>query len=145
MRILDGVERLRAGLDYHLARHNVLTANLAQVDTPGFQPLDLARNTPATHGVGAAVGPNGASFGEVLATTMIATDPAHVGSSHGGPAPGEIIVDRGASPGLDGNAVSIEREAVKIASNQLRYDLLSTVTATTLADLMWAANDGRAG
>src|ERR1700733_9406255 len=35
MRILGTVERLSAGLDYHLARHNLLTANLAHADTPG--------------------------------------------------------------------------------------------------------------
>lgn len=129
MRLLEPVDRLRVGLDYHLARHNVLAANLAQVDTPNFKPLDLARN---------------GEFGAALATEMKATDPGHLGGAGAGSMPGTVIVDPNAPAGLDGNGVSLEREAVKIATNQLRYDVLSTVTSNTLATIAWAANDGRA-
>lgn len=129
MRLLQPVEHLRVGLDYHLARHNVLAANLAQVDTPGFRPLDLARNP---------------DFASALSTEMSATEPGHLGSAGASSTPGTVMVDPNAPVGLDGNGVSLEREAVKIASNQLRYDVLSTVTSATLSDLMWAVNDGRA-
>lgn len=127
MKLLDSVERLRAGLDYHFARHNLLTSNLAHVDTPGYRPRDLERR---------------ASFEGALSTAMRATDPHHIGAGavdHGF----RVITDRGAPAGLDGNAVSIDREAAKIAANGIRYDAISTLITGNLNSLLWAANDGK--
>lgn len=134
MRILDSVERLHAGLDYHLARHNLLTANLAHVDTPNFRPLDLER-TPGT------------SFSASLASEMTKTSDLHLGGSEAGnkpPAtPWRVVEDPASAPGIDGNGVSVDREAVKIATNHVRYETLATLTAGELSGLVWAANDGR--
>jgi flagellar basal-body rod protein FlgB len=131
MSIIDGVEHLRAGLDYHLARHNLLTANLAHVDTPGFHPLDLKRT-------------NG--FEGTLQATLATTQTGHIGaqSSATNPTPWKVVEDASAqSTGSDGNAVSLDREAVKIAANQLRYDTIASLTQNELSGLVWAANDGR--
>jgi flagellar basal-body rod protein FlgB len=81
---------------------------------------------------------------------MAATHPGHLAGTQSGlgsgpPVPGEIVTDRGAAPGLDGNAVSVERETVKIASNQLRYDAIASLTSGALSTLVWAATDGRGG
>jgi flagellar basal-body rod protein FlgB len=141
MGLLDGVERLRGSLDYHLARHNLLTANLAQVDTPGFKPQDLQR--PETGQV---------SFGKVLEAELTATAPGHFGtpaapgpvSPDARPTPTfEVVTDTSEAVGPDGNAVSLDREAVKIAANHLRYEVLSQLTAGELSSLAWAANDGK--
>jgi flagellar basal-body rod protein FlgB len=129
MKLLDSVERLRAGLDYHFARHNLLTSNLAHVDTPGYKPKDLERR-PAFEGA--------------LTTALRATDPHHFGVAASDPG-FRVIDDRGATPGLDGNAVSIDREAAKIAANGIRYDAISTLVAGQLSSILWAANDGRSG
>lgn len=138
MALLDGVERLRGSLDYHLARHNLLTANLAQVDTPGFKPQDLKRP---------------GAFGEVLQAELTATAPGHIGAPAGALASGapgasasaqfEVVTDTSEAAGPDGNAVNLDREAVKIAANHLRYEVLAQLTSTELSSLAWAANDGR--
>jgi flagellar basal body rod protein FlgB len=47
--------------------------------------------------------------------------------------------------GADGNKVSLDREAVKIATNQLRYDTLASLVQNELSGLAWAANDGKGG
>jgi flagellar basal-body rod protein FlgB len=131
MRILATVEQLHAGLDYHLARHNLLTANLSHVDTPGFRPLDLRRS---------------ASFEGALHTALQTTDPGHISAPHASSS-GEtwqVIKDASAqASGADGNAVSLDREAVKIATNQLRYDTLASLVSGELSGLAWAANDGK--
>ena len=126
MGILDTVERVHLGLDYHIQRHNLLTANLSHIDTPGYRPLDMAR---------------GPSFEGALDAALATTAPGHL--------PGtraterfQVLEDPTALAGMDGNAVSIDREAVKIASNQLRYDTLATLASQTLSGLSWAANDG---
>lgn len=139
MRIIDSIEHLRSGMDYHLARHNLLTTNLAHVDTPGYRPLDLAQR---------------AGFEGALHTAMATTDADHIGGSSGasgasgssGPTGSwEVVEDPSAPEGADGNGVRLDREAVKIASNNLRYDALATLVQGQLASLAWAANDGRGG
>ena len=132
MRILDSVEHLRASLDYHLARHNLLTANLAHVDTPGFKPVDLERST---------------SFEGALQTALATTQPGHIATPHSSAGEGwKVVQDVSAqAAGPDGNGVSLDREAVKIATNQIRYDTLSSLTQNELSGLVWAANDGKGG
>lgn len=135
MRFVDSVEQLRASLDYHLARHNLLTANLAHVDTPGYRPLDLARSASA---------PGSGSFAQSLETAMVTTDPNHIASPHS--ASGEqwhVVKEQGSAAGYDGNSVSIDREAVKIATNHVRYEAIASLASNELAGLAWAANDGR--
>jgi flagellar basal-body rod protein FlgB len=127
MKLLDSVEQLRVGLDYHLARHNLLTSNLAHVDTPGYKPKDLERR---------------AKFEGALSAALTATDERHFGA--GVKDSGfKVITDKGAPPGLDGNSVSIDRESVKIAANNIRYETISALVADELSGLSWAANDGR--
>src|SRR5689334_19405025 len=41
------VSSLQGALDYHMERHNLLVSNIAHVDTPGYRPVDLAREADA--------------------------------------------------------------------------------------------------
>jgi flagellar basal-body rod protein FlgB len=133
--MLDSVERLRTGLDYHLQRHNVLVSNLAQAETPGYRPVDLERS----------------SFDGSMNVALAATDPSHVGTqvTPGVSAPNapsfRVVEDTTAKASGDGNAVDIDREAVKISTNQMRYDLLAQLASSELAGLEWAATDGKGG
>jgi flagellar basal-body rod protein FlgB len=130
MRILDSVEHLRAGMDYHLARQNLLTANLAHIDTPGFRPMDLQR---------------AGAFEGALQTELAATQPGHISQPHAGSGEAWQVIEgsAGQANGLDGNGVSVDREAVKIATNQIRYDTLASLVQSELSGLSWAANDGK--
>jgi flagellar basal-body rod protein FlgB len=128
MSILRQVEGLRTGLDYHLARHNVLVSNLAQVDTPGYRPQDVERT----------------DFRSQMNVAMTATHAGHLPVGHGNPS-FRVIDDPTASAAGDGNAVDGDREAVKVASNQMRYDVIAQLASSELASLAWAATDGRGG
>lgn len=127
MRIFDGVDVTHRALDYHLRRQNLLISNLSHVDTPGFRPLDLER--PAFEGQ--------------LKTALAETQPGHLASrtqdEHG-----RVIEDKD-SVGPDGNGVNLDKEAVKIATNNVRYDALANLIGGQLSSLAWAANDGRGG
>lgn len=136
MALIDAVENLRGSLDYHLARHNLLASNLAHIDTPGYKPVDLER---------------GGTFAGALHVALDQTEPGHLSSSKAAPGPsggaavGRVIEDPGAAAGGDGNGVDLDREAVKIASNQMRYDMIAQLASSELASLSWAANDGKHG
>lgn len=135
MALIDSVEHLRGALDYHLSRHNLLASNLAHIDTPGYKPVDLERT---------------GSFAGALHVALEATQPGHLSSSRaaggtGDYARGRVIEDPGAAAGADGNGVDLDREAVKIASNQMRYDVIAQLASSQLASLAWAASDGKHG
>ena len=109
MALLDVTNHLHQALDYHIQRHNLLTANLSHIDTPGFRPLDLAQRS---------------GFDAALDTAMASTDPGHLPTTGSSGSRFEVVMDQTTPAGMDGNAVSVDREAVKIAANQLRYDTL---------------------
>ena len=140
MALIDSVEHLRGALDYHLSRHNLLASNLAHIDTPGYKPVDLERTGTGT-----------GSFAGTLHVALEATQPGHLSSSssaagsNGATSVGRVIEDPGAAAGGDNNGVDLAREAVKIATNQMRYDMLAQLASSELASLAWAASDGKHG
>jgi flagellar basal-body rod protein FlgB len=123
-----------AALDYHLERQNILASNIAHVDTPGYVPKDLARVEAG-------------AFAQELGVAMGSTHEGHIsgGGATGGVASGRVFTDPSAGGGADGNFVSLEREAGKLATNQLRYDITSVLVSSHLQGLLWAANDGKSG
>ena len=134
MDLFRNVAPLHQALDYHLERHNVLVSNVSNVDTPGYVPRDLARVEPA------------AGFSGVLQVTLERTTGAHLaGAASSSPVTGRVFEDPTPGSGNDGNFVSLDREASKVAANHIRYDVISTLVTAMLGDLSFAANDGRGG
>jgi flagellar basal-body rod protein FlgB len=119
-------------LDYHLERQNVLASNVAHVDTPGYRPNDIERIDRG-------------EFSGVLSSALRRTDPRHIAGAGGVDVAetGRVFQDLSAGVGNDGNYVSIDREAAKLAANQLRYDTVSAIVSAELRQLMFAANDGK--
>lgn len=131
--LFSAVGSLHAALDYHLERHTVLASNVAHVDTPGFHPHDLRRVEPT------------ADFGNALNVAMERTNGAHFQTPNGGAAQldGRVFEDLSAGAGNDGNYVSLDREAAKVAANQLRYDTVTAIVSAELRQLAYAAGDGK--
>lgn len=134
MQLYSGVEVMRAALDFHLRRHTVLASNVANVSTPGFAPFDLVRAAPEANGggprpLGLATHDASSSFAD-LSRPEVAAD---------------LVEDRTVMPGADGNSVSLEREAMKISANQLRFEGAARIVARQLAMLRYAANDATGG
>jgi flagellar basal-body rod protein FlgB len=133
--LFSAVGSLHAALDYHLERHTVLSSNVAHVDTPGFHPHDLRRVDTVD------------TFDSALSVAMERTNGAHFQTPNAGAAAldGRIFEDLSAGAGNDGNYVSLDREAAKVAANQLRYDVVSAVVTAELHQLSYAASDGKGG
>lgn len=120
---LSTVDTLQAALTYHRERHTVLAGNVANLDTPGYRPVDLTRRT--------ALDP----------APLAVTQPGHQAPL----ATGEFVTsfdDGGALPGSDGNAVSLERELSKVDANRARYATSAELVSRRLAILRYAAGDG---
>lgn len=136
-RTLTTVER---ALDVRLARQAVLAGNVANADTPGFVPrdVDFAAAMSAA-GSAAASGPAAAAPaapGDVPLTEGSAGEPS---------APERFVVDvPGSAPGLDGNAVDVDRAMAAVAENAIQYGAAAKAAAKKLAILRYAASDGAA-
>jgi flagellar basal-body rod protein FlgB len=131
--LFSAVGPLHSALDYHLERHTVLSSNIAHVETPGYRPHDLRR----VEGL--------ESFGSALSVAMERTDAAHFRTPNADAAAleGRVFEDLTAGAGNDGNYVSIDREAAKVAANQLRYDVISAVVSAELSQLRYASGDAK--
>jgi flagellar basal-body rod protein FlgB len=110
-------------LDFHLSRHNVLAANLANAETPGFTPKDLvfedslaaAQELTRTNG--------GHQAGDLLPT-------------------GTQLTEVGTAVGPDQNGVRLEQVMAQITANRLRYETGIELARRKLATLRYAATDG---
>ena len=131
--LFSAVGSLHGALDYHLERHTVLSSNIAHVDTPGYHPHDLRRVDPA------------GAFDQELRVAMERTSQMHLQMPNADAAAldGRIFEDLSAGAGNDGNYVSLDRDAAKVAANQLRYDVVSAVVSAELRQLNYAAGDAK--
>jgi flagellar basal-body rod protein FlgB len=123
-KIFDSVDRLESALTFHRERHAILAGNVANVDTPGYQPLDLEQRGPL------------APAGTLATTDARHLQPEGVGGAR------TVFADPG-NAGADGNAVSLEREMAKIDANRVRYAGAAELASRRLALLRYAAGDGQ--
>lgn len=141
MKIFGGaVDVLKQSLDVRLERHQVLSGNLANLDTPGFSPKDVD--------VAASMGPEPTAQGGM---GMVRTNTAHLdlnGASAGGAGPGGGIVEMEAAGSerrnQDGNGVDLDRTMSALAENALQYQASSRVVSKKMALLKYVASDGAA-
>jgi flagellar basal-body rod protein FlgB len=105
---------LRTRMQWHQERQRLLAENVANADTPKFQPRDLAPpkfdpRQPAVAQVGLA-----------------RTNAAHI-ASVGGSQQFQLARNGSFEARPSGNAVSLEDEMLKVASNQMDYQAVATL------------------
>jgi flagellar basal-body rod protein FlgB len=128
-----GIDGMRGALDYHLSRHNVLSSNVANGETPGFRPQELLREPEKS---------------ALTTLPLEVTSGGHVGgTSEQSPERRdyEVREDRTAQPGANGNSVSLEHEMAKLAANDIRFEGAVKIVSHQLGMLRYAANDGSGG
>jgi flagellar basal-body rod protein FlgB len=113
--MFSSVNTLQKGLNASWLRNEVISNNIANVDTPGFKASRVRFEDLMASAV-----ENGADSG----TGMEVTNERHI---QGGQASAfeqvepEIITDETTSVRLDGNNVNIENEMVELAKNSIEY------------------------
>lgn len=125
------------------ARHELLSANIANADTPDYRPKDLdftsiMRSALDTREVspddaGGAVEGGGAKAMNGMSAIDIQSmiyEPEFPNNRHG--------EDR-----LDGNGVSIDRQMALMSENSLTYEASLTLLSRALAGLRYAISEGR--
>src|SRR3954471_2450844 len=108
---LPVLSALRTKMQWHQERQRVLSENVSNSDTPNFRPRDLIE--PKFDKAGVVTG----SMGPLAVTVTTA--------SHMTPPGGASGFDQNRNAGFEtrpaGNAVNLEEEMMKSASNQMDY------------------------
>jgi flagellar basal-body rod protein FlgB len=142
MKIFDStLGRLEKSLDVRLARHNVLSGNLANVDTPGYKPKDVDFQAA----MASAEGAPGAAGQVAPASTLAVTRAGHMSAGGGSAGSGGIPLyeHNGDSPGLDGNRVDLDRTMAQMAENGMQYGAAARAASKKLAILRYVVSDGQ--
>ncbi len=116
----SGLDRLGGHLGYHANRQELIAANLANIDTPGYRSRDI-------------------SFRETFSAQLDTHGTLRRKMTQG--ESGYIRDDE--TPDQDGNSVSLETQMARTTANTLRYQMISELLSRKLGMLKYAAQDGR--
>ncbi|HZS63836.1 MAG TPA: flagellar basal body rod protein FlgB [Xanthobacteraceae bacterium] len=110
---------LRTRMQWHQERQRVLAENVANADTPGFRPSDLAP-------------PKFDDEPRPAAVTLVRTAAAHITGAGGGSGAFAVKAVKGLQIQPGGNGVSLEDEMMKVASNQMDYQAAAALYSRSL-------------
>ncbi|MBN8919360.1 MAG: flagellar basal body rod protein FlgB [Rhizobiales bacterium] len=112
---------LRTKMAWHQERQRVLAENVANADTPGFQPRDLV--APETDRIISAPG----------AVALAQTNAGHMSLGGSGSSAFQSRGETRYDIRPAGNAVSLEDEMLKVAANQMDYQAATSLYGRSLA------------
>jgi flagellar basal-body rod protein FlgB len=99
------IDMLSKMLDYRSKRHQLLTSNIANLDTPNYRPADLEFNRNLEQAI--------RSSGTLPLRT---DDPRHMTGRKGG-------TDASYAVRREEGRASLDREMARLAENQLQYNM----------------------
>jgi flagellar basal-body rod protein FlgB len=115
---------LRTRLAWHQERQRVLAENVANADTAGFQPHDLAQPKFTPTAIATAA--------PVTTIALARTESSHIGGTGTGASLFQSETKGNYEKRPTGNAVSLEDEMMKVASNQMDYQAATAVYTHSL-------------
>ena len=122
---------LRTRMAWDQERQRVLANNVANADTPKFKPRDLV--PPDFSRTAPAAGP----------VALVRTDPMHLGASGAGGGSTFAADSRGRyEVHPSGNGVGLEEEMMKVAANQMDYQMVTTLYGRGLGLIKTALGKG---
>jgi flagellar basal-body rod protein FlgB len=116
-------EALSRYLDVDVARHKLITANLANIDTPGYRTRDLDFHA------------------ELMRSSVHAAASEMTDLEYAAYTP-VVRTIRGLIERPDGNNVSVERESLLLAESQMKYSLGIQLLKDEFHGISQAINSG---
>ncbi len=121
-------------LDYRSQRHNVVSSNLSNAETPGYKAKDvqfegILREAISTEKTIPLVKTNSKHIGGGGQIEILNTEP-------------EVITVKTPVVSFDGNTVSVEREMARLSENSMLYQTETEILARLYSGLKFAVNDG---
>jgi len=116
-------EALSRFLDVDVARHKLITTNLANIDTPGYRTRDLDFRAELARATTEAFGVESGRLAYASFTPV-------------------VHQVRGLMERPDGNNVSVERESLLLAENQIKFNLAVQLLKGQFHGIALAINSG---
>jgi flagellar basal-body rod protein FlgB len=107
--LFDLAERRLAWAD---RRQAVLAQNIANANTPGFQPHDLK--------------PFAEALGNANSVSPVRTQPNHLAGTAGADSQAEVV-EKPHTRAPDGNAVTLDEQLVKVANTETAHALVTAI------------------
>ncbi|WP_409307245.1 flagellar basal body rod protein FlgB [Pectobacterium sp. B1J-3] len=122
-------------LNLRAQRQEILAANIANADTPGYQArdIDFASQLNKVMEQGRAEG-----TGIALKTTSV----RHIPAQNFQPPELDLLYRIPDQPALDGNTVDMDRERTNFADNSLKYQTSLTVLSGQIKGMMSVLQSG---
>ncbi|MCP1633290.1 flagellar basal-body rod protein FlgB [Kerstersia gyiorum] len=127
-RIDDHFSFHQKALALRAQRQEVLAANIANADTPGYQ----ARDFDFSQALAAA------EAGQQGGLPLAVTAPGHLRSAAPESGDASLLYRQPLQPSLDGNTVDMDVERVDFADNAMRYQASLTVLSSRIKGLLAA-------
>ena len=131
------IDKLDSSLRFHqealnlrARRQEVLSANIAHADTPGFKARDFDFNSALTQAV-----ERGRSSQSLA---MTGTTARHLAGQAQAAGAADLMYRTPNQSSLDGNTVEMDVERVKFADNAMRYEANLTVLGSKIKSLLTA-------
>ncbi|MDY0219652.1 MAG: flagellar basal body rod protein FlgB [Desulfobacterium sp.] len=123
-------EVLSTSLDVSARRHNLITGNIANMDTIGYKPRDI-------------------DFNETLKRAMAAPPPERITRTHAGhfaePGPGPLAMNGANSQDVDIyhlDSVNIDTEMANLVENNIKYRTTTELLLRKMAILRHTIQEG---
>lgn len=128
----ENIDIFKKVLDLRSERHNIISSNVANIDTPNYKSVDI-------------------SFEEQLRSAADSDSGRGLKKTHDNHLPGgvrdienikpEINIDNSPS-GIDGNNVDIDKEVTKMAENTIMYNAVAQLIRQEFDDLKYTIDQG---
>lgn len=127
------VELLSRALSYRSANHNVISGNLANIDTPGYKPKELTFDDALKEAVDKTGGP------------LRKTDPKHFSHYGDGFEQGKasFSLKEAESTMTGSDELNIDREMAKMVKNNLLYEASARILSKKLETLRTVIAEGK--
>ncbi|OZI18414.1 flagellar basal body rod protein FlgB [Bordetella genomosp. 9] len=114
-------------------RQEVLSANIANADTPNFKARDFDFRSALEGAMGANL--------NLPAVSLSLTSPRHIPAQGPAQPTVDLLYRNPYQASLDGNTVDMDGERVRFADNTLHYQSTSTVLTSKIKDMLLAISE----
>ncbi|MFW7342468.1 flagellar basal body rod protein FlgB [Pollutimonas sp. H1-120] len=131
-RIGDDLGFYQKAIDLRQQRQEVLSANIANADTPNYKARDFDFSSALEQAMG------GGGSMRLPDTQLALTSARHIPAKAVAPDPAELLYRQPLQPSMDGNTVDMDVERVQFADNTMRYQTDLSIISARIKGIMAA-------
>ncbi|ANN78294.1 flagellar basal body rod protein FlgB [Bordetella flabilis] len=129
-RLSQDIGFFQQSLGLRAQRQEVLSANIANADTPNYKARDFDFSAALQNAMGSSM--------NLPAVNLALTSPRHIPAQGQGQPTVDLLYREPYQASLDGNTVDMDAERVRFADNTLHYQSSMTVLSAKLKDMLTA-------